>query len=291
MPRVEQIQQKALEEFRERNKKSVRRKKNKTKIQIGEFVITFVCLFFLLSLVLLHITKSVMPKVDTSVGNNTEAYRDREDDKRAIDDRLKLIQFSDKMVSGELQRQQENDIFNNALEAPVIIPTHKSHDKADENNAEPPEKTLNEDVREIISRQQQPVTEETKTIQAPVPTATKVQQNVQTTNGEQYILKPNVPQSKEDLDKKIAAIQSSSVVLNAPANYKVLVGAYQTSEQAQLAKSILKDTAQGKNAFVKFVNGAYSLQVGSYSTKEQADSVARELSSNSFPARVYYEKP
>ncbi len=271
MPRVEQVQQKALEEFRERNRNAARRKKQQGTRQLGESAVTFVCLFFLLSLLFLQVAKHLTPKIDTSVGNNTEVVETTEP-KSTIDDRLKLIQFNDAMASGELQRQKEQEIFNEALDEKVVLPRDKK--------SQPEDKTeLNEKVQDIISRN----LTEVKTLEqtpALAPTAPVAEQP-----------EPPATKSKEELDKRISAIKTADINIPATANYKVLVGKYQTAEQAQLAKSIIRETELGQNAFVKHVDNTYTIQIGSYSTAEQASAVANKLTTGSFPARVYYEKP
>lgn len=281
MPRVEQVQQKALEEFRERNRAAVKRKKEKNTRQLGEAAITFVCLFFLMSLLFLQIAKKMTPKVDMEIGSNAPATTDSvEEPKGTIDDRLKLIQFNDSMASGELQRQKEKEIFNDALEEKVILPSTR---KASEPEEKQENDELKNKVQDIISKNlTEPQKLEQKPTQAPVPvTATPA--------------KPEQPavtqQTPEELNKKIAAIQNSTVPIQKSSDYKVLVGKYQTAEQAQLAKSILRETSLGQNAFVKLVDNVYTIQIGSYSTSEQARTVVQELTTKSFPARVYYEKP
>lgn len=281
MPRVEQVQQKALEEFRERNRAAAKRKKNQNKRQMGEYVITFVCLFFLMSLFFLQVAKRMTPKVDTSIGGNVAEVTDTTAEaKGTIDDRLKLIQFNDALASGELQRQKEKEMFNEALEERVVIPSGKKHQET----SDKPE--LNEQVQDIISRNlsnvQKLEPETQKAAPAPVPP----------------VVKPVVPvpvdevkPSHNNLDEKISAIQKTDLVLPKASNYKVLVGKYQTAEQAQLAKSIIRETSLGQNAFVKLIDNVYTIQIGSYSTSEQARAVADELTTKSFPARVYYEKP
>lgn len=273
MPRVEQVQQKALEEFRQRNRNAAKRKKQQGTRQLGEFAITFICLFFLLSLLFLQVAKHLTPKIDTSVGNNTEVTETPET-KATIDDRLKLIQFNDAMASAELQKQKEKEIFNEALEEKVVLPRDR---KKQTEEKEPTD--LNEKVQNIISKNLTDV----KTIEqvetpkaAPVPPAANP---------------PAQAKTKEELDKRISAIKAADINIPASANYKVLVGKYQTAEQAQLAKSIIRETELGQNAFVKRVENTYTIQIGSYSTAEQASAVASKLTSGSFPARVYYEKP
>lgn len=278
MPRVEQVQQKALEEFRERNRNAARRKKQQGTRQLGESAVTFVCLFFLLSLLFLQVAKHLTPKIDTSVGNNTEVVETTEP-KSTIDDRLKLIQFNDAMASGELQRQKEQEIFNEALDEKVVLPRDKK--------SQPEEKTdLNEKVQDIISRN----LTEVKTLE-PAPAQPKAAPTAPAATQQAETPAVSQAQSKEDLDKRISAIKTADINIPAAANYKVLVGKYQTAEQAQLAKSIIRETELGQNAFVKHVDNTYTIQIGSYSTAEQASAVANKLTTGSFPARVYYEKP
>ncbi len=72
-------------------------------------------------------------------------------------------------------------------------------------------------------------------------------------------------------------------------NAKVIVGYYATAEQAEVAKSIIQDAGLNMQPFVKNIGAAYTLQVGSFSSKEKAQSVANDLLKNNFPARVIIE--
>lgn len=72
-------------------------------------------------------------------------------------------------------------------------------------------------------------------------------------------------------------------------NAKVIVGYYATAEQAEVAKSIIQDAGLNIQPFVKNIGSAYTLQVGSFSSKEKAQSVANDLLKNNFPARVIIE--
>ncbi len=295
MPRVEQVQQKALEEFREKNRNAAKRKKNKGASQLGESAITFVCLFFLLSLLFLQVAKKMTPKIDTSVGNNVEVAETTEP-KGTIDDRLKLIQFNDAMASAELQKQKENEMFNEALEEKVVIPQEKETAEGTEETGENPD--LSDKVQDIISKNiaevqtlnPQQEQEETEPAAAKQPKAAPVPES-NVSNAQQMAEALTQTRKKEELDKKISAIKEADINIPTSANYKVLVGRYQTAEQAQLAKSIIRETELGQNAFVKRVNNSYTVQIGSYSTAEQASAVANQLTTGSFPARVYYEKP
>lgn len=73
-------------------------------------------------------------------------------------------------------------------------------------------------------------------------------------------------------------------------NAKVVVGYYTTAEQAQVAKGIISEAGLNINPFVRNIGGAYTIQVGSYSTREKAQSVANELLRNNYPARIIIEQ-
>lgn len=70
---------------------------------------------------------------------------------------------------------------------------------------------------------------------------------------------------------------------------KVFVGYYSNVEQAKVAQGILQDSGLNVTPFIKDLGGAYTLQVGSYSSKSKADGLASELLKNNFPARVIQE--
>ena len=70
---------------------------------------------------------------------------------------------------------------------------------------------------------------------------------------------------------------------------KVVVGYYTTLEQAKVAQGILIDAGLGVSPYIKNLGNAYTLQIGSYSSRNKADSVVAELLRNNFPARVIQE--
>lgn len=255
MPRVEQLQQKALDEFREKNINYKKRKKKDNTSQLNENIITFVCLFFLFSVVFLQLAKSFTPKIDTSVGNNTVAETDEvRDNKMKVDDRLKLIQFNDSMVSGEIQKERENKLFDSSLDEPVKLPSHKKVSEEAAGDTTEPAKTLDEKVGNIVSK------------------------NLSS------------EQKAEKITPPVPPVNRPPTTQPAPV-YKVYVGLYQTMEQAQTAKSIVQESTLGQNAFVKLTENGYTLQIGSYSLKPQAEAMVNALKLNNFPlARLHEEK-
>lgn len=72
-------------------------------------------------------------------------------------------------------------------------------------------------------------------------------------------------------------------------NAKVVVGYYATEKQAEVAKSIIHDAGLGVTPIVKNLGGYYTLQVGSYSSREKAQQAANNLLRSNFPARVIVE--
>ena len=70
---------------------------------------------------------------------------------------------------------------------------------------------------------------------------------------------------------------------------KVVVGYYSTKEQAEVAKGIIAESGMNISPFVRSIGGAYTIQIGSYSTREKAQSVVNELLRNNYPARIIME--
>lgn len=70
---------------------------------------------------------------------------------------------------------------------------------------------------------------------------------------------------------------------------KVVVGYYSTKEQAEVAKGIIVESGLNISPFVRNIGGAYTIQIGSYSTREKAQSVVNDLLRNNYPARIIAE--
>ena len=77
-----------------------------------------------------------------------------------------------------------------------------------------------------------------------------------------------------------------STPYESPKVSKVYVGYYSNADQAKVAQGILLDSGLNVTPFVKDLGGAYTLQVGSYTSRSKAESLASELLRNNFPARV-----
>ena len=70
---------------------------------------------------------------------------------------------------------------------------------------------------------------------------------------------------------------------------KVVVGYYSTKEQAEVAKDIISESGLNIAPFVRTIGGAYTIQIGSYSSREKAQSVMNDLLRNNYPARIITE--
>lgn len=73
-------------------------------------------------------------------------------------------------------------------------------------------------------------------------------------------------------------------------NARVVVGFYSTAEQAEVAKGIIQDAGLGLTPFIRKMGSGYTLQVGSFNTKEKAMNIANELLIKNYPARVIIEQ-
>lgn len=90
---------------------------------------------------------------------------------------------------------------------------------------------------------------------------------------------PKPEETASPLPKSVQAVTSS----------KVVVGYYATKEQAEVAKGIIAESGLNISPFVRSIGGAYTIQVGSYSTREKAQSVVNDLLRNNYPARIISE--
>lgn len=99
---------------------------------------------------------------------------------------------------------------------------------------------------------------------------------------------PAVTLTEKEANPKPAETASPAPVVQ-PTVSKVVVGYYATKEQAEVAKGIILESGLNINPFVRSIGGAYTIQVGSYSTREKAQSVVNDLLRNNYPARIIAE--
>ena len=112
----------------------------------------------------------------------------------------------------------------------------------------------------------------------------EAKEKTEPTNEEQPITLPDTeanPKPSETAAPQPAAAQQVTS--------KVVVGYYATKEQAEVAKGIITESGMNISPFVRSIGGAYTIQVGSYTTREKAQSVVNDLLRNNYPARIIME--
>lgn len=97
--------------------------------------------------------------------------------------------------------------------------------------------------------------------------------------------KNDIVKSEQKSEQKLEAAPIPQAV-----NAKVVVGSYATVEQAEVAKGILQDAGLGLAPFIRKIGGEYTLQVGSFNSKEKAMNAAKDLLIKNYPARVLIEQ-
>ena len=211
----------------------------------------FVSAFFILLLLFLGIAKQISPEIDVSIGDNSKAENETVGiEKNEVDERLRLLQMEDNTGS------KDDEMFASELDEKVVIPERK---KVEE---EPQEEKVKE-VKEV--KEEKPIAQaEKEATPKPQETASPAPKAAQA---------PTVNQPA-------AATASTS---------KVVVGRYSTREQAEVAKSIIAESGLNISPFVRNIGGVYTIQVGSYSTREKAQSVVNDLLRNNYPARIISE--
>lgn len=236
--------------------------KKKVKKGPNKDMTVFVSVFIIGLLIILGFAKILSPNVDVGISDDTEVSSTMDDDSddnsygSVIDERLKRIQMDD---SGK--KVGDEDMFSPELDEKVVLPNHRKK-TVGQMEAEMADMLKSQKAEQKAQETQSKVTQPSTQDQA------KHSQNAQTQQ---------------------AAIPVTSHQAPTPAqivNAKVVVGYYATEKQAEVAKSIIQDAGLGVTPIVKNLNGYYTLQVGSYTSREKAQQAANNLLKSNFPARV-----
>lgn len=258
-------------------------KKRLAKKPHQSFVI-FVSAFFVLLLAFLGVAKVISPKVDLAIGDEPAPVVAVEQDnevvvKGTIDDRLRKIQDEDNSFTGAIDSG-----FSYELDEKVVLPSKVAKNKE---TAKPVEDSINFEGKgdSLIP---QSVKEQLNEIKA----ASGVSEPVAKTA--QKVVSAPVPQQTQaiansTMEKPAVKTPSAPIPVATTRAYKVYVGNYDSAAQAEVAKVIIAEAGLSLNAFVKNVNGTYTLQAGSFSSQDTAFALAEDLLKNNFPARVVAE--
>ncbi|MBE7712870.1 MAG: SPOR domain-containing protein [Cyanobacteria bacterium SIG26] len=212
----------------------------------------FVAVFFVGVIILLGFAKLLSPNVDVAIAGSENNVVE-EVERSAIDERLRAIKMED-----EGKNLTEEGMFSPELDERVILP-QQNNKTVGQIEAEKAEKEL---IDRISSKDYFKKSDNV------------VQKIEQVTN--------QATQSIEDQAVKTVAPQDAI-------SAKVVVGYYSTDKQAEVAKTIIQDAGLGLTPFIRDMGGYYTLQVGSYSSRENAQRAANDLLKSNFPARVIVE--
>ena len=235
--------------------------KRKVKKGPNKDMTVFVSVFIIGLLIILGFAKILSPNVDVGISDDTEVSATTDDDTMednsasVIDDRLKKLQDED---SGK--KVNDEDMFSPELDEKVVLPNHKK-------------KTVGQMEAEMADMLKAQKNEQKTTEHQPTKN-TQVQQHAQ----------PVVNHQSAPVTHPQSAPTPAQIV-----NAKVVVGYYATEKQAEVAKSIIQDAGLGVSPVVKNLGGYYTLQVGSYTSREKAQQAANNLLKSNFPARVIVE--
>ena len=114
----------------------------------------------------------------------------------------------------------------------------------------------------------------------------------ETKNADSEKQEPPIVLADKDANPKPEETASPAPKVSQPQSVqaaKVVVGYYATKEQAEVAKGIIAESGLSISPFVRSIGGAYTIQVGSYTSREKAQTVVNDLLRNNYPARVIVE--
>lgn len=230
--------------------------RKKTKKAPNSDIMVFVSVFIIGVLIILGFAKILSPNVDVAISVQDETVSQYDDESNsssvAIDERLHRLKLED-----EGKKEGDEEMFSPELDEKVILP-HQNR------------KTVGQIEAEKAEPQHQNIT--TKDLNS-------VNDSI---NNTQPVQPEPVVQPKSQPQQAPKPLVRGEQIVNA----KVVVGSYATEKQAEVAKSIIQDAGIGVVPIVKNIGGYYTLQVGSYSSREKAQQAANNLLKSNFPARV-----
>ncbi len=230
--------------------------KKKVKKSPNKDVMVFVSVFIIGVLIILGFAKILSPNVDVAITVDDQVSSANYDEEEstassAIDERLRKLKLED-----EGKKEGDEEMFSPELDEKVVLP-HQKRKTVGQIEAEKAK------LQEELKQEQEAAAKKEEAVK-PQPAQ---QQQVQ------HEQKPQPAQKTQPMPEQIV-------------NAKVVVGYYATEKQAEVAKSIIQDAGLGVTPLVKNLGGYYTLQVGSYSSREKAQQAANNLLKSNFPARV-----
>ncbi len=239
--------------------------RKKVKKRTNKDLTIFTSVFIIGLLIILGFVKILSPNVDVGIATEEDytQYEDENSYQSSVDSRLKIFQAED--------AGQGDEVFTPELDEKVVLPKQVK-------------KTVGEVEAEIqnLKIQKQNSPEESSVTKAKSPETSKVSETKKDSDNTSTAVKPSKPVTAPVAPAPAAPKEQ---IVNA----KVVVGYYATDKQAEVAKTIIQDAGLGVVPIVKNMGGYYTLQVGSYSSKEKAQQEANSLLKSNFPARVIIE--
>ena len=225
--------------------------RKKSKKGPNKDLLVFVSVFLVGLVILLGFAKVLSPNVDVAISVDNEIAA-MEDEARtaAIDERLRHLKMEDEGIKPE-----EVDMFSPELDEKVVLPNQRA-------------KTVGEIEAEKASKQ------------------VSAEEQVNANDSAKSVVKEEVKDVVKEIKVQQAPKPQAAPAPVKPVFTRVVVGNYATEKQAEVAKSIIQDAGVGVNPIVKNIGGYYTLQVGSYSSREAAQAAANTLLKANFPARV-----
>ncbi len=230
-------------------KKRRKRKQNWSYVYLFAFV--FIAALFSLS----YLVKTYSPNIDVAIGNNDSlTLSDSEMDITAkpIDERLKWIQMEDEMPTVSIKGKEEKPIKEITQE----------NDKIKQNIKKEEDITVKQNKKE----EQKP---SNITKNPPLPSIMD--------------LKPQVS------DFRAATSKPAVIPAPKPTITKVYLGTYSSIEEAMSVQNKISQEEASLTPFIKAMGNSYIVQLGSFSDKEKATSLAGHLKAKGYSPKLKFE--
>lgn len=253
----------------EEKKVPAKKKKRKRKNDLMNYFILFIIVFVITLGGLSYLVKSFTPKVEIEIGENNAVPLSESDmnvEVKSVDERLKWIQMEDEMPSvaiREAKESTEKEILDKQIEKEIL------NEKTSE-VVPKPEKSLSE--QEPIFKKQEV---------APKPSISDIV-NLPVSHPNDFRMAssaPIIPAPKPP---------SSLPVTPSPVQglMKVYLGSYSSVDDAMNIQQKVSSDIPEAMPFIKSQNGAYIVQLGSFSNRDVANKFILKLKEKGYSPKI-----
>ena len=286
--------------MQENHRPPLKRKKIKNKTWLHYFLL-FAIVFSSALITLTYFVESYSPKVDVAIGNNESLTLVDDTEFKNVDERLKWIQMEDELptvsIKDKITEKEDNkkkikdEIKRKDLSKRLDKDEKKEKTDLISNNGftntTKIENLMKENEKNKITKSKENKKEETFEPKPILNTESPLVQNNKESRIVEKADKKNNSIDFRTKERKKTAIIEPVIIKNIPVSKptKVYIGHFNTIEDAIKVQRKLSIEETDIVPFTKYINGQYTIQVGSFSDREKATALASRLKDKGYNSR------